>query len=143
MVARIARLIDHHGKIGIHVSSEIPASMKASVYHSEIVVTPTKIVCCKCTCHCGSQANEQIICVHNLPLLVLLTSLPFEALAENLLCDLAACLRGDTWDEESWSNDEELRIKMNIVRLMEAAGDEVTSQDLDLIWIEDLVEIFW
>jgi hypothetical protein len=40
---KIARLIDHHGEIGIHLSSEIPASMKASVYHSKIVVTPTKI----------------------------------------------------------------------------------------------------
>jgi hypothetical protein len=105
--------------------------MKASVYHSEIVVTPTKILCCKCTCHCGNQGSEQIICVHNLPLLILLTALLFETLAENLLFDLAACLQGDTWDKESWSNDEKLTMKMNIVSLMEVAGDQVKSQNLD------------
>ncbi len=33
-------------------------------------------------------------------------------------------------------------MKTNIERLLEAAGDEVTSQDLDLISIEDLVENF-
>jgi hypothetical protein len=55
---KTARLIDHHGKLGIHPSSEIPAFVKASMYHCEIVVTPTAILCCKCTCHCGSQGSE-------------------------------------------------------------------------------------
>jgi hypothetical protein len=63
----------------------------------------------------------------------------FEALARNLLCDLAACLhlQGDTWDKESWSDNEKLTMKTNIVRLMEAAGDLVISQVLGQISIED------
>ena len=116
--------------------------MKASVYRSEVVVTPTKIICCKCTCHCGSQGSERIICVHILPLLFLLTSLLFEALAENLLCDLAACLGGDIWDKDSWSNTDNATMKMSIVSLLEAAGEQVTSHDPDRTSIEDLLENF-
>jgi hypothetical protein len=63
----------------------------------------------------------------------------FEALAKNLLCDLAACLQGDMWDKKSWPNNKKLTMKTNIVRLIEAAGDLVLSQDLDQISIEDCV----
>ena len=139
---KTAKLIVHQGEVGIHLSSEIPASMKRSVYISEIAVTPTKILCCKCSCHCGGQGNERILCVHNLPLLFLLTTLLFDALAENLLCDFAACLRETTWDEDGWSNEDKLQMKQNIVRLMEASGDKVTSRDLDRTSLLDLLDNF-
>ena len=90
---KTAKLIVHQGEVGIHLLSEIPTSMKSSVYCSKIAATPTKILCCKCSCHCGGQGNKRILCVHNLPLLFLLTTLLFDALADNLLCDFAACLR--------------------------------------------------
>ena len=100
---KTAKLIVHQGEVGIHLSLEIPVSMKNSVYCSKIAVTPTKILCCKCSCYCGGQGNERILCVHNLPLLFLLTTLLFDALADNLLCDFAACLRETTWDKDGWS----------------------------------------
>jgi hypothetical protein len=130
------------GEVGIHYSLAIPVSMKNSVYCSEIAVTPTKLLCCKCLCHCGGQGNEQILCVYKLPLLFLLTSLLFGALTENMLCDLAACLRATTWDEEVWSNKDKSMIKQNILRLMEAAGDEVILRDLDRTSIIDLLAKF-
>ena len=135
-------LITHQGEVGIHLSSSIPASMKSSVYCSEIAITPTKLLCCKCTCHCGGQGKERILCVHNLPLLFLLTSLLFDGLAENMLCDLAACLRGTTWDEDDWSNDNKLAMKQNIVHLMEASGDEMVPRDLDRTSLIELLDNF-
>ena len=139
---QIATLIWHQGEVGIHLSSSIPASMKNSVYCSEIAVTPTKLLCCKCSCHCGGQGKERILCVHNLPLLFLLTSLLFDGLAENMLCDLAACLRGTTWDEDDWSNEDKLSLKRNIVHLMEAAGEEVVSHDLHRTSMIELLDRF-
>ena len=137
-----ATLIVHEGEVGIHLSSSIPASMKSSVYCSEIAVTPTKLLCCKCSCHCGGQGKERILCVHNLPLLFLLTSLLFDGLAENMLCDLAACLRGTTWDEDDWSNEDKLEMKQNIVHLMEASGEEIVSRDLDRTSMIELLDKF-
>ena len=137
-----AQLIVHQGEVGIHLSSSIPASMKNSVYCSEIAVTPTKILCCKCSCHCGSQGNERVICVHNLPLLFLLTLLLFDGLAENMLCDFAACLSGTYWDENDWYNEHKSSMKQNIVCLMEASGDEVISRDLEQISMIELLDKF-
>ena len=137
-----AKLIIHQGEVGIHLSSSIPASMKSSVYSSEIAVTPTKLLCCKCSCHCGGQGNERVVCVHNLPLLFLLTSFLFDALAENLLCDFAACMRSTTWDEDIWSNEEKSGMKQNIVHLMEASGDEVISRELEKTSMIDLLDKF-
>jgi hypothetical protein len=39
-------LILHDGEVGIHLTSKVPASMKSEVYQSDIVFTPTKILCC-------------------------------------------------------------------------------------------------
>jgi len=38
---------------------------------------------------------------------------------------------GDDVGEDGWSNEDKLRMKQNIVRLMEASGDEVASRNLD------------
>ncbi len=43
-----SKLIMHNGEIGIHLTSNVPASMKSDMYHSEIVATPaTQILCCR------------------------------------------------------------------------------------------------
>jgi hypothetical protein len=41
-----SKLIIHDGEIGIHLVSNVPASMKSDIYRTEIVATPTKILCC-------------------------------------------------------------------------------------------------
>lgn len=40
---------------------------------------------------CGSQKEQRVVCVHNFPLLFLLTLLLFDGLAEHMLLQLAAC----------------------------------------------------
>jgi hypothetical protein len=81
------------------LDADIPASMKNDVYKTGIVATAKDILCCKCSCKCGSDGKERIVCVHNLPLLFLLTLLLFEDLAEHMLLEFAACMDSNIWDK--------------------------------------------
>ena len=96
--------------------------MKSEVYQSEIVVTPTKILCCQCTCPCGSQKLEWVVCVHNLPLLLNMSVFIGEGLGEHLLLEMAACWNSEAWDKNGWSDSNLCSTKKNILALM-AAND--------------------
>ena len=96
---KTATLIKHGDDIGLRIHSDVPASMKKEVvYKSGIAFTENDVLCCKCTCHCGSQDKERIVCVHNFPLVFLLMLLLMDALAESILMELAACLRSNISD---------------------------------------------
>lgn len=137
-----AMLILHQGDVGIHLNANIPASMEKKVYQTGIAVTSTDILCCKCTCQCGSQGKERIVCVHNLPLLMLLTLLLFEALAEHILLELAACMSAEFWDKSVWSDHDIDSMKQSIITLMEAAGEPVGKHNYEKS-IDDLLSRFF
>lgn len=126
-----AMLILHQGEVGIHLNADIPASMKKKVYQTGTVATAKDILCCKCTCQCGSQHDQRIVCVHNFPLLFLLTLLLFEHLAEHMLLELAACMSAGIWDKSVWSEDDIVWMKKSIIKLAEAAGDPVGSHSIE------------
>ena len=117
----------------------MPASMKSKTYTPSIVATSNDVLCCKCTCQCGSQKGERVLCVHILPLLFLLTLFLFEHLAEHMLLEFAACLNAEIWENNEWS--EEDKECMNII-LMEAAGEPMSSADTDKMSIKDLLAKF-
>jgi len=137
-----ATLILHDGNVGIRIHSSIPASMKKNIYNAGVVATADAILCCKCTCQCGSQNKERILCVHILPLLFLLSLLLFEDLAEHMLLELAACLNADIWDKTSWSDEDVDWMKQSIIVLMEAAGEPIGTHDTSVLRIEQLLEAF-
>ena len=116
--------------------------MKNCSYASEIVITPSQIICCKCTCQCGSQNSERTVCVHNLPLVYSLTLLLFRDLADHMIREVAACMRCELWKHQEWSADDNLVIKQNIILLSEAAGEQVDKHDLLTVSIADLLEDF-
>ena len=103
----------------------MPASMKKNIYESTIVATSNDLLSCKCTCQCGSRNNERIVCVHNLAALYLLTLLLFEDLAEHLLLEFSACLSGDLWDIDEWSDVIMNELRVSLVALMIASGEPV------------------
>lgn len=107
----IAKLINCNGELGFHLSALVPASMKNCSYKSEIVFTPTKILCCKCTCPCGSQNQERTLCVHNLPLVYSLTLLMFRDLADHILREFAACMHSNIWNNGVWTTEDQLLVK--------------------------------
>ena len=100
-------LILYGEDIGLRIHSDIPASMrKGVVYKPGVTFTETDVFCCQYTCHCGSQEYERAVCVHNFPLIFIFLLLLMNALAENVLLELAACLRSNIWDTAVWSDDE-------------------------------------
>ena len=85
-------IVDEAGEIGVHIQSKIPAPMRKKTYDTDFVATTTNLMCCKCSCQCGSKGNECIACVHALVRLHMVSLLLHEHLAENILCKLAARL---------------------------------------------------
>ena len=135
-----SKIIIHNGEIGIHLVSNVPASMKSDIYRTEIVATPTKILCCRCTCQCGSQDNERILCVHNLPLLLKLSVFIGECLGEHFLLELTACWNSATWDKSAWSDSDMKSMKKNIVALMVADDPSFDPMSAVSLTIDNLLQ---
>jgi hypothetical protein len=129
-------LILHEGEVGIHLRSKVPVSMKSNIYWSEIVATPTKILCCQCTCYCGSHESERVVCVHNLPLLLNLSVFIGECLGEHMLLEMAACWSSSTWDKGVWSNSKLCSMKKNVSALMVAANPSINSRSMAHVSID-------
>ena len=118
-----AMLIAHGGEIGIRLDAFIPASMRQKFYQTGIVVTTLDLLCCMCTCPCGSQTIQRIVCVHTMAGLYQLCLLLFAGLAESIVVEFAACLNADFWDDKKWSANEWSSLKDSAVTLMGAAGE--------------------
>lgn len=82
-------VIDQDNEVGIHLNSKVPASMRKDVYNVEVVATATKLLCYKCSCPCGSNDDQRIVCVHILVVLYRLSMLLMEDLAEHIMIALA------------------------------------------------------
>eukprot|EP00956_Cyclotella_meneghiniana_P040674 scaffold202164_cov66-Cyclotella_meneghiniana.AAC.2 len=138
---KTAVLVLHNDDVGIHLRTGMPASMKKNIYESGIVATTNDVLSCKCTCQCGSQNEQRIVCVHNLAVLYLLTLLLFEDLAEHLLLEFAACLSADLWEVDKWSDNVMNDLRDSLVTLMSAAGEPVDKINDDCS-LKDLLENF-
>ena len=135
----VASLVkDKDDNIGIRLGTDVPALMRKDIYQTEIVATATDILCCMCSCKCGSQGLERIVCVHILVILLLLSILLIEDLAESILIALASRINGsvDTqsssdseelwmWNMSVWTEVEIVSMKQSIITLMSAAGETV------------------
>lgn len=137
-------IIDEDGDIGIRLGHKVPASMRKNIYDTELVLTAKKLLCCKCTCQCGSQGLERIVCVHTLVLAYLLSMLLIEDLAEHILIALAARINGSfetetedsedvdqqwLWNMSNWSENDIKSMKDSVVVLMDAAGEQTSTND--------------
>jgi hypothetical protein len=87
-------IINSYGDVGIQVSSDIPALMKRNVFQTKIATTSKNLLCCKCTCQCGLQESQRIVCVHTFVQLYMKTMLLHDDLAEHILIELATRLNG-------------------------------------------------
>ena len=82
------RLFSYNNEVGLEFGSNVAASMKGCTYYAQVAFTPTKLLCCGCSCPIGAENNERITCVHNLPLVLKQSLLLMDGLAENLLLEL-------------------------------------------------------
>ena len=92
-------VLDKNGEVVIRLGSQVPASMRKDMYETEVVATSTKLLCCKCSCPCGSNDDERIVCIHILVVLYLLSMLLIEDLTEHMLISLASRISGAVDDE--------------------------------------------
>jgi len=146
-------VMDKDGNIGIRLGTDVPASMRKDIYQTEIVATAMDILGCKCSCKCGSQGNERIVCVHTIVVLYLLSVLLIEDLAESMLIALASRINGSIdssevegedqqwmWNMSNWNEAETVSMKQSIITLMEAAGEYVP--DANTKTIPELLQAF-
>ena len=61
-----ALVVDQLGDVGLWLRSDVPASMRKKTYQSEVIATAKSLLCCKCTCQCGSHGEQRIVCVHDI-----------------------------------------------------------------------------
>jgi hypothetical protein len=59
-------------------------------YNVSVCFSSETIHSCECSCQCGSQQDERILCVHILPVLFQISRLTFECFAEHILVELAS-----------------------------------------------------
>ena len=110
------------GSIGLLLKNLIPASMKKVEYHAFAAFTSKDLLACKCSCKCGGEGDEAIVCVHILPLIFLLSLLLTEGLAENILLELCARFQVSNEQQMDEQMKEKMKKYMNI--LMLASGEE-------------------
>jgi len=95
--------------------------MKSDSYTTETIVSTDKILISKCTCKAGGGGKEQIVCVHTLvPLYLLTILLTGGHLAEHTLIELV-----NRW-EDKWDSliheDKLQKLKIAIKTLIAATG---------------------
>ena len=128
------RLFSYKNEVGIEFGSDVAASMKGCTYCTNVAFTATKLLCCGCSCEIGARNDERITCVHNLPLILKMSLLLMDGLAENLLLELSALMVK--------SPEKCTLIKTgSIINLMFAAGEEVLD-GMEEMKIQDLLNTF-
>ena len=135
-----AKLIEvEDGSLGIVIKTKVPASMRDKVYTTTIAHTAADILAVECNCKAGSKDDDDIVCVHNLPIAYKVTQLLLEDMAEHLLLELTSCLASLI---EDWSGETLSWVKQSVIILMEAAGETVSDEDKRSITLDALLDIF-
>ena len=114
-------IIAHMNTTGLHINHTVKASMKKASYIVKTSFTSTDILAVSCECKAGSSANENVICVHILPVLLQLSLLIFDGLAEHMLCEIANDIPPDI--DKLISVEEMNRLRDAIIILKRANSD--------------------
>lgn len=113
--------------VGIILHSEVPASMKETMYSSKIAFTQHNLLACKCDCLASGEGtgDTRVTCVHNLPLIFMISILFHRGLATNFLHDLAVRWNGDVERTVGGLGVEVYRqLRRDIICLMRSTGDD-------------------
>ena len=140
-----AVLVICNDKIGIHLKSPVPASMKQNIYNTEIVMTDEDLLCCQCDCQCGSKKEDsrKNLCVHALVVPYLLSILMAEDLPEHMRLELASLSLILEEGDGMWSDDIIAEMKQNALTLMRSAGNNtLTKLDAQEKTLGELLETF-
>ena len=93
MQVSIFRSNAEDGEVGFVMKKQVHASMKKAEYDTAFAFTSTKVKTAQCRCHAGGNANGQVVCIHNLPLIYRFMREMMSGFIENFLVELCSC-----WD---------------------------------------------
>jgi hypothetical protein len=88
----------YNGEIAIIIHHTFNASMRKQQYQVLIMFNKNNVISCKCSCRVGSDDNENVGCVHTLPVLLQFSVLLLDGLAEHCLFELS-----NTWYSSDYS----------------------------------------
>jgi hypothetical protein len=63
------KLFSINEEIGIVLEHKVRASMKTDIYDVKVAFTRHHIISCQCSCRCGSQNDDKVLCNYILPVI--------------------------------------------------------------------------
>ena len=81
------KIFKYNGDTGLYLQMKVRSSMRKEWYDTEVAFTMNTIVACKCSCKCGSNDLQRVVCIHVLPTMELIGFFLKEALAEHILIE--------------------------------------------------------
>jgi SWIM zinc finger len=81
--------------------------MKSDTYDVKVAITKNDLMTCSCTCRAGSIDEEQIVCVHILPVLFQMTQILYFGMSQHILVEMANCLNSIQQEPMLTSNNEQ------------------------------------
>ena len=94
--------------------------MRANIYNTQVAFSADDLIACQCSCRCGAEKQERILCVHPLALVMDLFLLLFEGLAQNILLELRDRIQND-WpsllDDKSGSFFNDIKVLSGVAGL--------------------------
>jgi hypothetical protein len=97
-------IIEEKGEIGLSLHHQVKASMRQEIYQIQVAFTSSGLVTCSCNCKAGSMGEEQIVCVHILPVLFQLTQVLYFGMSQHIQIEASNFFNGNT---EALTSEEE------------------------------------
>lgn len=128
---KTAKLILYDGdKVGIEITTPIPASMKKDVYDGTTVLTKDELLATECGCMSGAKNGECRACIHVLPRGFLLSILLSEDLAQHMLLELTSMVTSAEIETDNWTPEQIASMKSSALILMEASGESTLAKEV-------------
>ena len=110
-----------NGDVVFVIETDVYASMKKASYQVKVAVSKDKLLACQCNCKAGGQGRERVVCVHVLPVLLLMTIAICKSFGLHFLIEL-----GVRWDPKMTLHDKNLDnvVKKSINHICQAVGFE-------------------
>lgn len=115
-------------------------SMKKRAYSVQVAFTKKELLCCSCNCQAGSKGLDRGVCVHVLPVILLLSILLMEGLAQNLLVELS-----NRWTDSldsAYDSESKNKIYEAVTCLMNASNSKTRHDCNRLMKISEVLGTF-
>jgi hypothetical protein len=125
-------------EVGLRLKTNIRASMKNQAYIVELIVTATELKATHCTCKAGGCRKDRVACVHSAVVLLLLTILLYDGLADHILYELATIWK----NEPAFANPAQKEKAASAIKALMRVTNRSKIADGDYDKVNELLESF-